>query len=115
MCITTHFIDTTWTLKNFVVGFPMIPSPHSGENISRVLLDCLEEYNILSRSLCIVMDNASNNSTAITCFNAKYVEKGLTPSPGKANNIYGRCCAHIFNLIANAGFEELGNLIKNLR
>ena len=66
MVITCHFINKGWKLQKLVLGFKLVPAPHTGIVISEMLLTCLNEWNIASRTLAITMDNASSNDATIT-------------------------------------------------
>jgi len=45
MCVTTHYIDETWKYQNRIINFKPTSS-HIRENICRVLLQCLREWDL---------------------------------------------------------------------
>ncbi|KAF8105122.1 hypothetical protein N665_0162s0002 [Sinapis alba] len=66
MVITAHFIDAWWKLRKLIIGFKNVYD-HKRATISKVLLDCLEEWDI-KRVFCITVDNATANSSAMAKF-----------------------------------------------
>jgi len=71
ICLTVHFIDENFNLHNFVIGFEVIPCPHSGVNIADAIFNISSEYGCFHRSMCLVADNASNNSAAVDQLHVK--------------------------------------------
>ncbi|KAH6764482.1 hypothetical protein C2S51_015731 [Perilla frutescens var. frutescens] len=43
MVVTAHYIDDTWTLHSRIIRFIYVPSPHTIEALSKVLMQCLIE------------------------------------------------------------------------
>jgi len=74
ICLTIHFVDGSFQLQNFVIGFEILPCPHSGVNIGDAIYNICIKYGCFSRSICLVADNASNNNTAIQQLNNKTLE-----------------------------------------
>jgi hypothetical protein len=67
-------VDGSFQLQNFVIGFEILPCPHSGVNIGDAIYNICIKYGCFSRSICLVADNASNNNTAIQQLNNKTLE-----------------------------------------
>ncbi|KAJ5740168.1 hypothetical protein N7493_000040 [Penicillium malachiteum] len=65
MAITGYFIDADWTYREVLLGFKPLSGPHSGLNLSSVLLNILQEHKIADRILGITTDTASNNKTMV--------------------------------------------------
>jgi hypothetical protein len=63
MAITGYFIDQDWNYCEILLGFEPLHGTHSGINLSAVVLDLLQQYQIIDRVLTITTDNASNNNT----------------------------------------------------
>ncbi|KAK9983091.1 hypothetical protein SO802_032616 [Lithocarpus litseifolius] len=61
MVVTTHFIDDFWRLQSRVMRFIYVPSPHTKEVFSDVLLQTLLEWNIDRKSSTMTVDNYSTN------------------------------------------------------
>jgi hypothetical protein len=64
MCVTAHFIDDNWVLHKRIINFKQIYS-HTGEEIGKLLLKCLKEWEI-DNVLTITTDNATSNDSAIS-------------------------------------------------
>jgi hypothetical protein len=47
--ITAHWIDENWNLNQITLEFHPLEGPHSGENLSKVLIKVLKEYGILTK------------------------------------------------------------------
>jgi hypothetical protein len=63
--ITIHFIDQYWKLRMIVINFPVMPYPHSGNNIADVLIQSLKDWKVVHRLFGMTVDNASNNDTML--------------------------------------------------
>jgi hypothetical protein len=63
MAITGYFIDDKWNYQEILLGFEPLHGSHSGTNLSTVLFELLQQYEITDRVLSITTDNASNNVT----------------------------------------------------
>ncbi|KAG6625755.1 hypothetical protein CIPAW_15G000700 [Carya illinoinensis] len=69
MYITAHFIDSEWTLHKRIIGFKEIVD-YKGASIGAMMDDCIQDWGI-KKVLCITVDNASANDTAIEWFKRK--------------------------------------------
>ena len=65
LCITAHYITDTWELKPAILETFDFNSEHTADNISSELLRVITQWNIESKIICIVTDNASNMVAAI--------------------------------------------------
>ncbi|XP_056850857.1 zinc finger BED domain-containing protein RICESLEEPER 2-like [Raphanus sativus] len=97
MVIAGHFIDASRQLKKLILSFKYVID-HKGQTISNVLLECLAEWGI-ERVFCIIVDNATANTSAIRRFHSQLE----------------RCSAHIINLIAKEGLAEVGENMLAIR
>jgi hypothetical protein len=61
MAITGYFIDDEWNYREILLGFEPLHGSHLGTNLSTVLFDLLQQYEIIDHVLSITIDNASNN------------------------------------------------------
>jgi hypothetical protein len=66
MGIVVYYIDRSWKLVSSLIGFEYLDGIHSGEELARVLTQCLRRYGIHQRISAITTDNASNNNTLVT-------------------------------------------------
>lgn len=60
-CITGHFIDSSWTMRSFLLEFDRLPYPHDSNSISNFMKQALSHFKIASKISAITCDNASNN------------------------------------------------------
>ncbi|OKO90595.1 hypothetical protein PENSUB_13312 [Penicillium subrubescens] len=63
MAVTGYFLDKDWSYRELLLGFEPLHGTHSGTNLSAVLFQLLQKYNLTDRVLAITTDNASNNNT----------------------------------------------------
>ncbi|KAG2725612.1 hypothetical protein I3760_01G073900 [Carya illinoinensis] len=111
MCITTHFIDSEWTLHKRIIGFKEIVD-HKGASIGAMMDDCIQDWGI-KKVLCITVDNASANDTAIEWFKRNTTVKEDIVHGHEF--IHVRCCAHIINLIVSEGLKVVDDSITKVR
>lgn len=100
--IVAHFINDDWKPYAVVLGAPEQKEAHSGDNIAGQVISTLKDFGITADRLgYFMLDNASNNDTAMEAIAAEYgfdVEKRRL-----------RCAGHIINLIARSllyGFDK---------
>ena len=112
MCVTTHWIDDSWTLQKRIIGFFQIPN-HKGDTVAQELVNCFNEWGI-TKVLTVTMDNASSNDLAIEKLKKKLKEKkGTLLLDG--DMLHMRCVCHITNLIVGDGLKEISSSISSIR
>ncbi len=111
MDVTIHYIDSSFTLVTFTLGFIHLKSKHSGENIATELKTIFDSWGLTDSVLCCVLDNASNNTTAVSSLWLKCSE--FLPFYGA--HLHGRCNAHILNLLAQDALSILKFTLSKLR
>jgi hypothetical protein len=47
--VTAHWISENWDLKQITLDFHHLEGPHSGENLSKALINILKNYGILTK------------------------------------------------------------------
>lgn len=107
ICVTVHYIDAEWNLKHFVLAFRHIPGKHTGVRISTVFCDILKEYDVLERTLCVTLDNASNNDT--------FIDDLISKNVLRDKECQVRCFPHVMNLAAQVSLQEFIDKIEPLR
>ncbi|CAL9239374.1 unnamed protein product, partial [Arabidopsis halleri] len=53
ICLTVHFIDESWNLNSKILAFCELKSPHTGEEISYKVLECLRKLGLEKKFLHI--------------------------------------------------------------
>lgn len=95
--VVAHFITQDYTVKTALLGFREVVGVHSGENIAESVRTVCEEYDIVSKLGCFVLDNAKNNDT---CIKALHRSWGWRDSGVPRRRL--RCMGHNINLVAHA-------------
>ncbi|KAG7599385.1 hAT-like transposase RNase-H fold [Arabidopsis suecica] len=113
MVITAHFVDSDWQLKKMIIGFKHV-TDHKGATICKVLLECLDEWDI-RRVFCITVDNATANSSTMTKFKKAMKLIGDDALVLKGEYMHLRCAAHILNLVVKKGMHEVNNSVDGIR
>jgi hypothetical protein len=108
--ITAHFVGENKKLSHVLIDFCLIPHPHNGEKIKKILLDTFDNYEINGKIVSITSDNAYNNIKGLNLLN-EYLVENL-----KLEDIHHfPCFGHILNLSINDGIKEFESIISNLR
>ena len=89
-----------------------MPSPHTKEVLSSVLLDTLLEWNIDRKLSTVTMDNCSTNDAVIKIILDK-LQRGALIMRGSM--LHMRCAAHVLNLIVQDGLDVIGSCIEKVR
>ena len=63
MVLTARFIDIDWKMHKRVINFAVIQN-HQGATIGRLIESCLADWGI-EKVICITVDNASANKSAM--------------------------------------------------
>jgi hypothetical protein len=113
MAVTCHFVDKNWKLQNVIIAFKMLPAPHTGVAISEMLFKCFNDWNVVSKTLAITVDNALSNDAALNDLKYKLDEQNMLIANGSL--LHQRCCAHILNLIVSDGLKTVKDIICKVR
>ncbi|XP_010412443.1 PREDICTED: zinc finger BED domain-containing protein RICESLEEPER 2-like [Camelina sativa] len=113
MVITAHFIDMDWQLHRRIISFSPI-SDHKGETIANQFLRSLDDWGI-EKVFAITLDNASGNDKAISVLKERLGNRNNDALMMNGDFMHVRCCAHILNLIANEGLDEISKSIISVR
>ena len=95
MAITGYFIDRNWNYREILLGFEPLDGPHSGLNLSNVLIELFKKHDITARVLAVTSDNASNNTTLV-----KAVQESIDSLQLPGNPVIVRipCLAYVIQL-----------------
>ncbi|XP_024196248.1 zinc finger BED domain-containing protein RICESLEEPER 1-like [Rosa chinensis] len=105
MVVTANFLDSDWKLHKRIINFCSITS-HKGEDIGRVLEQCLREWDI-NKVFTITVDNVSANDLAVVYMKKRLRNMNTLSFDG--DFLHLRCACHIINLIVKDEIKELEN------
>ena len=97
ICLTAHYVDENWKLKNIILNFCHMPPPHPRTLLLEKILNFLEEWGIVKKLFFITLYNASNNDNCQDFIKKKLNEGGLLLCDGIFFHV--RCGDYILNLI----------------
>jgi hypothetical protein len=112
MCVTAHFIDSTWKLHKRLLAFRLV-GDHRGITIGRELYECLLEWGIGSKILTVTADNASSNETALDWFRRRTIDHKQIVCGH--DFLHVRCSAHVLNLVVRDGLNDVDDSIVRVR
>jgi hypothetical protein len=95
ICLTAHFISKDWVLMKRVLNFSFMSPPHSGNALSDMVLNLLQEWGIDKKIFTIILDNAFANDRCADLLKQKLNIKKALLCEGEFLHL--RCCAHILN------------------
>jgi hypothetical protein len=93
------------------LNFRHVPIPHTAMNLSGNIHDLVKEWGIEKKIFSITMDNASNMDNLQENLRCRLSNSLI--SRGQFFHI--RCCAHILNLIVQAGLKFIAKSIEKVR
>ncbi|KAG7582739.1 HAT C-terminal dimerization domain [Arabidopsis suecica] len=96
-----------------IISFSPIPD-HKGETIANQFLRSLDDWGI-EKVFSITLDNASANDKAITVLKERLSNRNSDALMMNGDFMHIRCCAHILNLIANEGLDDISKSIISVR
>ncbi|XP_071905684.1 zinc finger BED domain-containing protein RICESLEEPER 1-like [Coffea arabica] len=112
MAITAHYIDGSWILQSQILRFIYVPTSHTKEVLSDMLLSSLMDWNIDRKISMITLYNCSTNDGMIVCLLEKLNASDLLID---GLVLQMRCAAHILNLIVKDGLEMMSGTIERIR
>ncbi|KAH6800327.1 hypothetical protein C2S52_000791 [Perilla frutescens var. hirtella] len=112
MAITAHYIDDDWKMQSSLLRFMYVECPHTSEALSKVLIECMIDWNIDRKLSTTTLDNCTINDCLVRLLLNKLDSSSLM----RDGQLYHmRCCAHILNIIAQEGLSVLGDGIEKVR
>jgi hypothetical protein len=97
--VVAHYLDKTWTIKTRLIAVRRLYGSHAGENMSRLLMSVIQEFEISGRLGYFMTDNAESNDV---CLESVLREIDPTISDSDIRERRLRCWGHILNLVAKA-------------
>ncbi|KAL6553826.1 hypothetical protein OROMI_019499 [Orobanche minor] len=113
MCLTAHYVDSTWTLKSKVLNFLHLETGHSGHDMYSEVIRLLQEWGIQHKIFSITLDNASSNEKMQDYLKEKLNRTNSLLLGGEF--FFIRCAAHVLNLIVKDGLKVIDGCIQKIR
>jgi hypothetical protein len=95
--MTAHYIDAEFKMHQRLMAFEQIHGDHSGENLARIVYDCLSKNNLREKLHCVTVDNARNNDTMVECLSEILQTDAQIVWDHETHHV--RCLAHIINIV----------------
>jgi hypothetical protein len=92
-----HYIDAEFNLHQRLMAFEQICGEHTGENLARIVYDCLNRNNLCEKLHCATADNAKNNNTMVESLSTILRTEANVIWDHKTHHV--RCLAHIINIV----------------
>ena len=103
MLTTLHCIDRDWRLRQYTIGFRFLEGQaHNAIYLSNKLSERIRDFDITTRVLAIVSDNASVN-TAL----ARHLQANVFGQKWDAQQYRRPCLAYVIALVCNQFMKEL--------
>ncbi len=94
--IVSHFVDDDYQVRTILLAIREVYGEHTGENVDQTVVDVIREFQAESGLGAFVLDNASNNDTAV-----RYILNELElHDTHEEEHCRLRCLGHIINLAA---------------
>ena len=97
LAITAHWTSAEHKAEATLLAIRELKEEHTGKNIAEKIYAVIKEYSISNKLGYFVMDNASNNDTALVSLNKRIIEDGGDGFDSEMHQI--RCFAHTINLV----------------
>ena len=79
------------------MAFEQIYDEYTGENLARIMYDCLNKNDICEKLHCVTADNATNNNTMMEYLSAILLKEANIIWDHKTHHV--QCLAHIINIV----------------
>ena len=96
LAVTAHWTSSTYKAEATLLAIRELEKEHTGENIAQSVYDVIKDYNIVNNLGYFIMDNASNNDTALKELSSLIIQDGGTGFDPVERRL--RCFGHIINL-----------------
>ena len=113
LCITCHYINNNWKLQKRIISFMHVEAPHTGDTITKLILENLYDENFDRKLFSIVLDNCSTNDVVVRELQKIFSTKGSLLF--NVDLFHVRCRTHILNLIVQDGLKELTAIVSKVR
>ena len=97
LTITAHWTSSTYKALATLLAIRELNEEHIGENIAEIIYQVAKEHDIVDKLGYFMMDNVSNNNTALTELNLLIQNDGGIGFDPVEKRL--RCFGHIMNLV----------------
>ncbi|KAK9937809.1 hypothetical protein M0R45_014578 [Rubus argutus] len=105
VCVTAHYIDSSWMLQRRIIAFRMLEYPHNDNVIFQSMMDLFREYMIDDKIFNITFDNVTGSDAIIDMF-----KNTLQPQFS-----YTRCLCHMVNSMVQEGLKLMETHLEKIR
>ncbi|XWS13096.1 hypothetical protein CRYUN_Cryun36dG0008300 [Craigia yunnanensis] len=112
-CVTAHFIDHEWRLQKRILRFKLIPPPYESLSVADEIALCMVQWNIEHKVFSVTLENLSSDGCVADMLKSRLDVKKYLPCKGVFFHM--SCFFHILNLIVQAGFNLVIDIIGKLR
>ncbi|KAF7113037.1 hypothetical protein RHSIM_RhsimUnG0167500 [Rhododendron simsii] len=109
ICVTAHYIDSSWTLQKKIIAFRLVEFPHDAEQIFESIMSVFRDFEVLDKVYSITFDNHSANTATLPLFT-----RNLT-TPYFGQLLHLRCVCHVINLVVQDGLTHIAPQISKIR
>ena len=113
ICLSAHYVNLDWKLTSKILAFCGMQPPHSGLELSKRVMDILNDWGIEKKIFSITLDNASSNDSMQLNVKEQLCLQDSLLCHGEFFHI--RCCAHILNLIVQEGLKVASIATERIR
>ncbi|KAL5710386.1 Ulp1 peptidase [Ranunculus cassubicifolius] len=113
LCLTAHYIDNDWNLQKKILNFVMMEGSHSSNEITKVIMACLLDWNVDKKVNTITLDNASTNDAMVRKVRDMLNRDNSLVLGGRFMHV--RCTAHVLNLIVRDGLSVIAQALYDIR
>ncbi|RHN43009.1 putative transcription factor C2H2 family [Medicago truncatula] len=109
--LTAHFMDDQWNLVVKVLSFCHFNPSHDSFELSRKVIDCLQEWGIERNVFSITMDNVSANDETSQnlknqlCSLDSLLRTFITSATAPSLEKHFKCCARVLDLMVEREFK----------
>ena len=99
MAVVAHYLDKSFVNRTRLVAMRRLYGSHSGDNMAKMLVRIIQEFELTDRLGYFMIDNADSNDTCLEHL-FREIFPGATDDDVDERRL--RCWGHVLNLVAKA-------------